>query len=436
MSYIDGTRRSRELFDDARGNIAGGASYALRYFEPYPFYVVRAKGSRVWDVDGNEYIDLWMGHAAIVTGHGYEPVINAVREQLEYGIHFGWCNEWEIRWAKAVRKWFDMDLVKPTNSGTEANMYAVRLARGYTKRKAVAKFEGGWHGGYDNLHIAVKYPYNEPESLGLVNDVLKTVVTLPYNDLEGVKERIGTEEIACIIVEPILGAAGCIPAEKEFLKGLRELCDERGIVLIFDEVITGFRFFKGAQHYYGVKPDLITTGKAVGGQFFPGAGAICGREDIMKLLDQCEILNHRERAFHGGTYVGNALTMRAGYTLISDLYQNADQIYSYLDTLGNKVRAGIEKIISGSQLTAHVTGAGSVFGLHFTRENPVDGVTAERTEDKTLTQRLFTYMLNNKVAYLSPSKAHYFLSMAHSEDDIEKFMSIFEDFVKMCSSSL
>lgn len=136
MQYCDITRKSKELFKEACKLIPGGTTYALRYFEPYPFYVTKAKGSRVWDIDGNEYIDFWMGHGAIVTGHGYEPIFNAIKDQLEYGAHFGWCNEWEIKWAKAVCDWFDTDMVKPTNSGTEANMYAIRLARAYTKRES------------------------------------------------------------------------------------------------------------------------------------------------------------------------------------------------------------------------------------------------------------------------------------------------------------
>lgn len=430
MRYYDRTSKSRKLFEEACEVIPGGATYVLRYFEPYPFYVVRARGSRVWDVDGNEYVDFWMGHGAVVTGHNYEPIINAVREQLDYGIHFGWCNEWEVKWAKVVCEWFDADMVKPTNSGTEANMYAIRLARAYTGREKVGKFEGGWHGGYDNLHKAVKYPYNKPESLGLSESTLKSIITLPYNDLEGVERRIKGEELACIIVEPVLGAGGCIPAEKEFLKGLRELCDEKDILLIFDEVITGFRFYKGAQHYYGVKPDLITTGKAVGGQFFPGAGAFCGRSDIMKLLDHIERPEKWRRVFHGGTYVGNALTMRAGFTLITELKEKAENIYPYLNALGEKIISGVEDIFSEASISAYVTGVSSMFGIHFTKEKPINGLTAERTEDKGLVNKLFKFMLENGIAYLSPSKAHYFLAISHTTEDIEKFLLLVKEFIK------
>ncbi len=430
MDYVEFTPKSRELFERARKVLPGGVSYVIRYVDPYPFYVVKAKGCRLWDVDGNEYIDFWMAHGAVVTGHGYEPVINAVREQLEYGLHMGWCNEWEIKWAEAVCRWFDADMVRPTNSGTEANMYAVRLARAYTGKEKVGKFEGGWHGGYDGLHKAVTYPYDKPASLGLTEGALKYIITLPYNDLDGVRKRIKGEDVACIIIEPVLGAGGCIPADKEFLKGLRELCDDMGILLIFDEVITGFRFYKGAQHYYGVKPDLTTLGKAVGGQFFPGAGAFCGREDIMELLDHIKRPNFWERAFHGGTYVGNALTMRAGCTLITELEKNADKFYPYMDQLGERFRKGLEDVFSSYGFEAYVTGVGSMIGIHFTREKPVDGITSERTKDVEMCNKFFRHMLNNKVVYVSALKPHLFISVAHTEKEIDTFVSLTEEFVK------
>lgn len=430
MGFTERTPRSKDLFEEAKGVLPGGVTYGLRYFEPYPFYVTRARGSKVWDKDGNEYLDLWMGHAAIITGHAYEPIMKVVEEQLELGIHFGWCNEWEIKWAKAVCGWFSADMVRPTNSGTEANMYAIRLARACTGRSRVGKFEGGWHGGYDGLHKAVNYPYDKPASLGLTEAVTNDIVALPYNDLDGVERRMGKEELACIIVEPVMGAAGFVPAEKEFLKGLRELCDEKGALLIFDEVITGFRFFKGAQHFYGVKPDLTTLGKAVGGQYFPGAGAFCGRAEFMKELDQIKRERFWERVFHGGTYTGNALTTRAGYTLIKDLEGRADHVYGYLDRLGEKARRGLKEIFDEGGVEAYVTGVGSLFAIHFTKERPINGLTSERTKDVKATKKLFNFMLDRGVAYLSPSKAHFVLALAHTEADIEKFLALMEEFVK------
>ncbi|MGB9730286.1 MAG: aspartate aminotransferase family protein [Thermoprotei archaeon] len=422
--------KSKMLFEHAKKFLPGGVTYAIRFFEPYPIYVEKAKGSRIWDVNGNEYIDFWMAHGAVVVGHNYEPIINAIKEQLEYGIHLGWSNEWEIKWAKAVCDWFDADMVRPTNSGTEANMYAIRLARAYTKRTKIGKFEGGWHGGYDALHKGVSYPYDKPASLGLTEEATKDTILLPFNDLDGVQKRINKSELAAIIVEPVMGVAGNIPAEKEFLKGLRELCDERGIILIFDEVITGFRFYKGAQHYYNVKPDITTTGKAVGGQYFPGAGAFCGRADIMELLDQTKRPRFWERVFHGGTYVGNTLTMRAGYTLIEELKNKHDIIYAYLDEIGVLMRKGLEDIFSRSSFKAYITGLGSLVGIHFTKEKPINGLAAERTKDSVLAEKMFRYMVDNRILYQSPTKPHLFLSYAHTKQDIEKFLLLTENFIK------
>jgi len=430
MGYVDFTLKSKELYERAKKILPAGVTYLIRHFDPYPFFVTKAKGSRIWDVDGNEYIDFWMAHGAVVTGHGYEPIMNAIKEQLDYGAHLGWCHEWEIKWAEAVCRWFDADMVRPTNSGTEANMYAVRLARAYTGRTKVGKMEGGWHGGYDGLHKAVNYPYDKPASLGLTEGATKYIIPLPFNDLDGVRERIKGEDLACIILEPVMGAAGCIPAEREFLKGLRELCDEKGILLIFDEVITGFRFYKGAQHYYGVKPDITTLGKAVGGQFFPGAGAFCGRADIMELLDHIKRPNFWERSFHGGTYVGNALSTRAGYTLITELEKNADKFYPYMERLGDKFRKGLEDVFSRYNFEAYVTGVGSMVGIHFTKERPINGLTAERTKNLELCKKFFSYMLDNKIAYLTPRSPHLFLSIAHTEEEIDKFVSLTEEFIK------
>jgi len=432
--YVEFTPKSKELFEKAKKFLPGGVTYVIRYFEPYPFYVVKAKGSRIWDVDGNEYTDYWMSHGAVVTGHGYEPIIKAVKEQLEYGIHLGWCNEWEIKWAEAVCRWFNADKVRPTNSGTEANMYAVRLARAYTGRRKIGKFEGGWHGGYDGLHKAVKYPYDKPESLGLTDCVMNDIIVLPYNDLEGVQEKIRNEDLACIIVEPIMGAAGCIPAERDFLKGLRELCDEKGIVLIFDEVITGFRFYKGAQNYYGVKPDLTTLGKAVGGQYFPGAGAFCGKEEIMEKLDHLKIPNSWERVFHGGTYTGNALSMRAGYTLITELEKNANRFYSYLEDLGRMFREKLRDVFESNNFDARVTGVGSMIGIHFTREEPINPRVIEETKNRELMIDFFKFMLSNKIAYLSSTAPHLFLSIAHTKEDVDRFITVTEEFLKKVKS--
>jgi len=215
--YISKTRKSRALYERAKKVLPAGVSYGLRYFEPYPFYTAKAKGSKLFDVDGNEYIDFWLGHTALILGHSPPVVIEAVKKQLERGTHYGTAHELEIKLAEQVAKMVPgAEMIRFTNSGTEANMYAARLARAYTGRSKIAKFEGGWHGGYDALHVSVKHPFNIPESAGLTRGALQDTVVLPFNDLDGVKAKLKGEEVAAIFIEPVLGSGGAVPAEKEF----------------------------------------------------------------------------------------------------------------------------------------------------------------------------------------------------------------------------
>lgn len=422
-------KRSKELYEEARKHLPGGVSYALRYLKPHPIYIARAEGSRVWDVDGNEYVDYWMGHGAVVTGFGYGPILEAVKEQLTLGTHFGWCNEWEVKWAKAVTQWFGLDMVRPANSGTEANMYAIRLARAYTKKTKIGKFIGGWHGGYPELHVAVSYPYEGPSSLDMQYFNTGQTVLLPYNDLDGVRNIIKKEDLAAVLVEPVIGIAGCIPAKREFLKGLRELADEKGFLLIFDEVITGFRFYKGAQHHYNVRPDIITAGKAVGGQYFAGAGAIIGSSEYLEFLDQVARPRPEDRVFHGGTFVGNPLTMRAGYVLISELLSKGELFYERLNGLGMRLIKGLKDSIEKTSAQCHITGLGSMIGIHFTKEIPEDPLTSERTKNSRACELLFKHMIERNTLFLSPTKPHLFLSVAHTLEEVDKFVSDFEEFL-------
>ncbi len=425
------TEKSKLLHDRASKVLPGGVSYAVRYWTPYPFFISRAEGSRVWDVDGNEYVDFWMGHLAIIMGHGYRPVLEAAREQLEAGTHYGYCNEWEVKHAEVVAELSPcVEMFRPTNSGTEANMYAVRLARAYTKRKKVGKMLGGWHGGYEGLHKAVALPFDKPSSLGIPPEVSNNIIVMPYNDLESVRKIIKQEreELACITVEPMLGAGGLIPADPEFLKGLRELCTENDIVLIFDEVITGFRLARGgAQEVYGVIPDLAVFGKILGGGIFP-AGGFGGRADIMELLDVSKGKPFYEMSFHGGTYAGNPLTARAGYVLLSELKKG--YVYERINPLGEKTRRELDEIFQRYGVDAHVTGMGSVFAIHFTKEKPRDAETANRTRDLELTKRYFYHMLHNGMLFLKPERPVFAISYAHSEEELEKQVALTEEFIK------
>jgi glutamate-1-semialdehyde 2,1-aminomutase len=430
MMYEEVTQSSRARFEEARRYLPGGVSYSIRYFEPYPIYVSAARGQRIRDLDGNEYTDYWMGHGALLMGHGYRPVIEAAISQLQNYAHVGFPHEWEVRLAMQVSRMVEsVEMMRFTSSGTEAAMYACRLARAYTRRKMVAKFEGGWHGGYDCLHIGVQPPYEAPGSLGILEESLKYTLLLPFNDLEEVEKRVENLELAAIIVEPVLGAGGAIPAEPEFLRGLREICDATGALLIFDEVITGFSLSPGgAQKIYGVKPDLTIFGKILGGGILP-AGGFGGRAEIMGLLDQIKHPKPHERAFQGGTYAANPLTTRAGYTLLKEL-EEKPEIYRGLNQLGEYARNGLKDAFSRYGLAAHITGIGSMIGVHFTRENPKNARTTQQEGGVEVAKKFFRHALESGIIYLTPETPHLFISAAHTREDLDNLISVAEDFAR------
>lgn len=422
--YVSKTPTSKTLYNRAKMVLPAGVTYGIRYFEPYPFFVAKARGSKLWDVDGNEYIDFWLGHTALILGHSPREVVKAVQKQLENGTLYGVSHELEVTLAEQVAKMVpSAEMVRFTNSGTEANMYATRLARAFTGRNTIAKFEGGWHGGYDALHIGVKQPFDLPESAGLTRGALQDTILLPFNDLEGVEKGLRNEHPASIVVEPMLGAGGGIPAEKEFLRGLREFCDKSDILLIFDEVITGFRLAPGGgQEYYGVKPDITVLGKILGGGF--PIGAFCGSRKIMKRLD-ITTYKRPHYSFHGGTFSGNPITMTAGLATLKILEDG--KVTTRLNRLGDKIRTTIQQVFDKHGIDVQMVGAGSIFNTHFAKEPIRDAFAAFRADKK----KLFDYnmaLMTNGVFFL-PTHAQA-LSTAHSKADIEKLFNETEAFAR------
>ncbi|MBS7632341.1 aminotransferase class III-fold pyridoxal phosphate-dependent enzyme, partial [Candidatus Bathyarchaeota archaeon] len=298
----------------------------------------------------------------------------------------------------------------------------VRLARSYTRRNKIAKFEGGWHGGYDALHIGVKPPFDVPESAGLTAGALQDTIVLPFNDLEGVKKKLAGEDVASITVEPVLGAGGCIPAEKEFLKGLRELCNKRDILLIFDEVITGFRMAPGgAQEYYGVLPDLAVFGKILGGGF--PIGAFCGSREVMARINT-RLYERPEHSFHGGTFAANPISMTAGLATLKQLEDG--RLLSELNKQGEVARKKLKECFEDGKIDVQVTGDSSLFNIHFTRRKIRNANDSVKT-DKNM---LFDYNLNlivNGVFFLPGHNGA--LSTAHSKEDMEKLYHETEAYV-------
>ncbi|MEM4704401.1 MAG: aminotransferase class III-fold pyridoxal phosphate-dependent enzyme, partial [Candidatus Bathyarchaeia archaeon] len=287
----------------------------------------------------------------------------------------------------------------------------------------IAKFMGGWHGGYDALHVGVKHPFEMPESAGLTEGATKDTLLLPFNNLEGVREKLEKEEIACVIIEPVLGAGGGIPAEKEFLKGLRELCNEKNALLIFDEVITGFRMSPGgAQKYFGVFPDITVFGKILGGGF--PIGALSGKREIMKKLDTT-LFKRPQYSFHGGTFTGNPVTMTAGLTTLKILEDGT--LINRLNKLGDQIRLQLRQIFEKNGVDVQVTGAGSIFNVHFTKEEIKDAYSVAQADKNRLLEYNMHLMVNG-VFFLPTHNGA--LCTAHSKADVEKLFCETEKFAK------
>jgi len=416
VSRLSKTKKSKGLYERAKRVLPAGVSYILRFMEPYPFYTDWARGSKLVDVDGNEYIDFWMGHHALIFGHSPPKVMREVRRQLGRGTHYGTCHELEIALAEQVMKMMkSAEMTRFTNSGTEANMYATRLARTYTGRDKIAKFEGGWHGGYDALHKAVKPPFNIPESGGLTLATLKDTVVLPFNNIEEARKTIKKERLAGVVIEPVLGASGCIPAEQNFLRELREVCSDNGTLLIFDEVITGFRLAPGgAQQFFGVEADITVLGKILGGGF--PIGAVAGPRDIMERMNSL----HYERpkfSFQGGTFCANPITMIAGLTTLRMLEDG--KALDSLNRRGDRLRRQLREIFDDRKQAVQVTGVSSLWHTHFTKEEVRDANAAARADREKLT-KYHTHLIENGVFFL-PTKTGS-LSTAHTKADIEKLL--------------
>lgn len=425
MNYVDRTPKSKKLFQRAKNVLPSGVTYGLRAINPHPFYVKRAKGVKLYDIDGNVYTDYWVGHGALILGHSPTPVVEAVSEQLEKGTHFGFCHELEIELAERIVDTVPCaEKVRYTNSGTEANLYGTRLARAYTGRMKMVKIEGGWHGGYDSLHLAIHAPFNVSESAGLNPKTVHDTSAIPYNDLKAAEKALKPCDKACLIIEPVLAAAGFITPEPCYLEGLREICDDTNTLLIFDEVVTGFRLAEGgAQEYYGVVPDIAIIGKILGGGF--PIGAFCGNSEIFELIDQKKFPNMEERSAHAGTFVGNPISMIAGIATLDTL--KASKIYKKINSFGEKIRKGLESIIEESNVSASVTGVGSTFALHFT-DKPPNNAREMANGDTKLSREYYNHMLERNIAYMSPSISHCWICGPHTIVDVNEYLSATEMF--------
>ncbi len=412
----------------------GGISHSIHYFPPYPFFVKKAKGSKIWDVDGNEYVDLWMGHYTHILGHHSEIVVEAIERQLKEGIHWGILFEKQVEWAELIRELIPCaEMVRFCCSGTEATMYAVRLARAFTGKNTILKIAGGWHGANSDLSLGIKMPYEREESLGLLPELQQYTKTIPFNDLSGSLEIIhqNKNDLAGIIIEPVIGEGGFIPATLEYLKMLRSETETLGILLIFDEVISGFRVaLGGAQARFNITPDLTTLGKIMGGGL--PVGALVGKREILEKTSPEKKGNKWEKIMiGGGTFSSHPLTAAAGMAMLNYLKDHEEDIYPVIEAKGKKVRKGVRESFHREGLEAMVTGIGSLFQTHFPFQKGVALNSPHSIHRFTDTEkREVEFRIRMLMKGIHVMHGGGALSMAHSDEDIGKIIEAAQEVAK------
>lgn len=415
------TNNSEELFAKAKSVIPGGVNSPVRAFNGVggtPSFIKRAEGAYIYDADDNAYIDYVGSWGPMILGHNHPAILDAVINTAQNGLSFGAPTEIEITMAEKVRELVpSMESLRMVNSGTEATMSAIRLARGYTGRDKILKFEGCYHGHADSLLVKAgsgALTLGVPNSPGIPADFAKHTLTVSYNNLDEVKEIFNKypEQIACIIIEPVAGNMNCIPPVEGFLEGLRKVCDEYNAVLIFDEVMTGFRVaLGGAQAHYGIKPDLTTLGKVIGGGM--PVGAFGGKKEIMDFIAPVGPV------YQAGTLSGNPLAMAAGLASLTELAKGEKHLQ--LSAATEKLAMGLKAAAERHGVDLNINYAGGMFGFFFTSdETPITTFKQVMACDSEKFKQFFHLMLEHGV-YLAPSAFETgFVSMAHNDEIIEK----------------
>ena len=426
VRYKELTPKSREIWQESNEYLPGGDSRNSIFWAPYPIFVESSSGCHLVDADGVDRLDFVNTMTTMILGHAPRVVVDAITEQLEKGVAYNAPNRYQVELAKLLCERIpSFDLVRFTNSGTEATLNTIRAARALTGKSRFAKVEGGYHGTHDAVTVSLRVdpqkagdaqrPKALPSTAGLADGVLEQVVIIPFNDTEAARLLLeeNKDELAAVIVEPVMGSVGMVPASAEFLTMLREFTQDNGIVLIFDEVIS-FRVAPGgAQQYYGITPDMTALGKIIGGGF--PVGAFGGRRDIMELYDPTK----GPEVFHAGTFNANPVTMLAGAVTLKQL--NPD-VYRRLAELTERLRQGVRDICQELEVPVQVTGLGSLFGIHFTGEE-VRNYRDVAAEDSKFRNQVFLGLMNEGI--LIASNLIGSLSTAIGEEEVDTYLSAF-----------
>ena len=433
MSY----KNSKEIYDKAVKFIPGGVNSPVRAFKSVhreaPIFVKKAKGSKLWDEDGNEYIDYICSWGPMILGHNFKNVIEGVREEIENGSSYGLPTKLEVELAELITKCCpSMDKVRLTTSGTEATMSAVRLARAYTGRNKILKFEGCYHGHSDALLVksgSGLLTDGYQDSNGITEGVLKDTLTVPFGDKEKIKEILEKNNVACLIMEPVPANMGVISPDVEFLKFVREICTATKTVLIFDEVISGFRLsLGGAQEYFGITPDMTTLGKIIGGGY--PVGAFGGKEEIMNLVAPIG------RVYHAGTLSGNPISVRAGLETVSYLYNNRESIYKELENKTKYITENLEKLAKKYNVPVCINRLGSLYTIFFTERDEVKNLEDALSSNTENFATYFNTMLDNGIVIPPSQFEAHFISLALTDEDIAKTLEVAEKAFKNITNKI
>lgn len=432
--YKKKTHNSRKFYNDSVKIFPGGISHNIRFFRPYPFFVNKATNKHLIDVDGNRYVDYWMGHWALILGHSPNVVVKKLDRQIRQGTLYGTANDISIKLGETIKKSIPIsELLRFCTTGSEATMYAIRIARAVTKKRIICKTIGGWHGFNTDLMQSVNYPFELDEGVGMTGREGDFVESIPFNDLDRSIRLLESvkDDLACIIIEPLLGGGGCIPADINFLKGLEEYCKKNDILYILDEIVTGFRLnFGSVSSLYHLNPDIITLGKIVGGGL--PIGVVCGKKEIMKVANPVENRNKEQLCYiGGGTFSSNPLTMTAGYATLDYISKNRQTVYNKINKLGDIARNDLKKLFSDYGLKTEVTGLGSLFLTHFL-SNKVNEITNANdvalSDNDTLTKYHFSLMAKYGIFFL-PHKMGA-ISIVHDVKDIQSLINATEKIIE------